>query len=318
MSTRTRTSGSTRVQNPTRTQLQPGTPIDESGEVKCTGHQMICPKLRAGPTTKNAGRAFYCCPLPREDPKRCKFFKWHDELFPLSSNHGAGPSTPSGSTRASQLVQKTNQTLGQSPTARYGRPLGSASTSTYPPNNNIPARPTEIVTIEDDDEELNTEEDEMEEIDWDKVDAEEIEREAIASTPGSSQRTTSQQTPTSITPSGGVSFTDRLKNAVDDGLGKRRREDEDSQEVDRTPKRSANDPNPFISSPTTPRSPPHSILSPTLSSLEQLSEHLHRQDRLLRASEQMKKGMRTTIRTLQDKNKELEERVKELEKRLGQ
>nr|XP_019046501.1 hypothetical protein I302_05251 [Kwoniella bestiolae CBS 10118]OCF25431.1 hypothetical protein I302_05251 [Kwoniella bestiolae CBS 10118] len=280
---------------------------------------MSCPKLRAGPTTKNAGRAFYCCPLPRDDPGRCKFFKWHDELFPLPGSSGqgigAGPSTPSGSTRASQLVQRTNQTLGQSPAARYGRPAGpSSNASTVNTNRNNASRHQEAVLISDDDDEP---EDEMEEIDWDKVDAEEIEREAIASTPASSQPTASQQTPSSITPSKGISFNDRLKNAVDDGLGKRRREEEDSQEVDRTPKRAANDPNPFLSSPTTPRSPPHSILSPTLSSLEQLSEHLHHQDRLLRAAEQMKKGMRTTIKTLQERNKELEDRVEELEKRLG-
>ncbi|WVQ67255.1 uncharacterized protein L199_005450 [Kwoniella botswanensis] len=308
MSTRTRTTASTRVQNPTRTQIQPGTPTDDSGDVKCTGHHMSCPKLRAGPTTKNAGRAFYCCPLPRDDPGRCKFFKWHDELFPLHSS--AGPSTPSGSTRASALVQRTNQTLGQSPAARYGRPVGS-NDSTHTVRNSS-SRQQEAVLISDDEDE-----DEMEEIDWDKVDAEEIEREAIASTPGSSQLVASEQTPSSTTPSKGISFNDRLKNAVDEGLGKRRRDEEDSQEVDRTPKRAANDPNPFLSSPTTPRSPPHSILSPTLSSLEQLSEHLHRQDRLLRAAEQMKKGMRSTIKSLQERNKELEDRVKELENRLG-
>nr|XP_019003163.1 uncharacterized protein I203_04200 [Kwoniella mangroviensis CBS 8507]OCF66624.1 hypothetical protein I203_04200 [Kwoniella mangroviensis CBS 8507] len=264
---------------------------------------MSCPKLRAGPKTKNAGRAFYCCPLPRDDPGRCKFFKWHDELFPFPSS--AGPSTPSGSTRASALVQRTNQTLGQSPAARYGRPVGS-NDNTHSVGNSS-SRPQEAVLISDDDED----EDEMEEIDWDKVDAEEIEREAIASTPGSSQLTASQQTP-----SKGISFNDRLKNAADEGLGKRRRDEEGLQEMNRTPKRAANDPNPFLSSPTTPRSPPHSILSPTLSSLEQLSEHLHRQDRLLRAAEQMKKGMRSTIKSLQERNKELEDRVKELEERL--
>ncbi|WWC70158.1 uncharacterized protein I206_104105 [Kwoniella pini CBS 10737] len=312
MSTRTRTTGGSRVQNPTRTQLQPSTPVDEAGDVQCTGHQMKCPKLRAGPKTKNAGRAFYCCPLPRDDPNRCKFFKWHDEISPLDSNR-PGPSTPSGSTRASQLVERTNQTLGQSPAARYGRPFGSGpSTTSTSPLKTSSTRIQEPVIVDDDDED----EDEMEEIDWDKVDAENLERDAIASTPASSQHTASQQTPNSASLGGVISFADRLMNAADDGLGKRRRED-DSTEVDRTPKRSANDPNPFLSSPTTPRSPPHSVLSPTISSLEQISEHLHRQDRLLRAAEQMKKGMRTTIKSLQDKNKELEDKVRELENRLG-
>ncbi|WWC62146.1 uncharacterized protein I303_104737 [Kwoniella dejecticola CBS 10117] len=314
MASRTRTVGGSRVQNPTRTQLQPGTPVDETGDVKCTGHQMKCPKLRAGPKTKNAGRAFYCCPLPRDDPERCKFFKWHDEIFPLDTN-GAGPSTPSGSTRASQLVQRTNQTLGQSPAARYGRPLGSGGlTTAASPLKPSVTRVQEPVFVEDDDDEENA--DEMEEIDWDKVDTEDLEREAIASTPASSQPTASQQYPNAATPGAGVSFKERLMNAAEDGLGKRRREEE-TLDVERTPKRSVQDPNPFLSSPATPRSPPHSVLSPTISSLEQISEHLHRQDRLLRAAEQMKKGMRTTIKSLQDRNKELEDKVKELEGRLN-
>ncbi|WVQ99533.1 hypothetical protein IAU59_006669 [Kwoniella sp. CBS 9459] len=347
MATRTRTSAKTRTMNPSRVQIQAPTPVDndDDAKVKCSGHQMKCPRLRAGPTTKNAGRAFYCCPLPRDDPKRCKFFKWHDELIPSSSNTLGGPTTPSGgSTRAATLVNATNQTLGQSPQARYGRPLGSASTFASASNTTsashaplisgrTPTRPhPPVIEIDEDGDE---DEDEMEEIDWDKVDADEMERVAIASTPGSSQPA-SQRTPTHIrtamvTATSGTSLTDRLKDAAGDTLGKRSRdaeEDEGASSI-RTPKRNlaATESNPFISSPsvtgsasntaTTPRSPPHSYLSPTLSSLEQLSEHLYRQDRLLRAAEQMKKGMRTTIQGLQERNKELEDRVKELEKRVG-
>ncbi|OCF32969.1 hypothetical protein I317_04315 [Kwoniella heveanensis CBS 569] len=344
MATRTRTSAKTRTMHPSRVQIQPSTPVDDDAEVKCSGHLMKCTKLRAGPTTKNAGRAFYCCPLPRDDPKRCKFFKWHDEIFPSGANTLGGPATPSagGSTRAASLVQATNQTLGQSPQARYGRPLGgacattSASTSAFgrpSTSTTTPTRPrAPVIEI---DEEENEDEDELEEIDWDKVDAEEMERVAIASTPGSSQPA-SQRTPTHVrtaienSSSRGTSLTDRLKDAAGDTLGKRSRDDTEADEgaSTRTPKRNLNatESNPFISSPstttgnasssTTPRSPPHSYLSPTLSSLEQLSEHLYRQDRLLRAAEQMKKGMRTTIKGLQDRNKELEDKVKELEKRI--
>ncbi|WRT66535.1 uncharacterized protein IL334_003494 [Kwoniella shivajii] len=336
MATRSRTLGGTRTQNPTRVQIQPGTPVDESGEVKCSGHQMVCPKLRAGPTTKNAGRAFYCCPLPREDPKRCKFFKWHDELFPLantSNSTGAGPSTPSSSSHrasASTLVQRTNQTLGQSPSARYGKPLGSVAgvgagsgpSTTNSTKTDQPTKHRELVVVDDEDDDN---EDEMEEIDWNKVDTDEIEREAIASTPGSSQRTINPNpSQNQLTPGGTTSFTDRLRNAVvEDGSNNKRQrtEEDDLQSQERTPKKALNDTNPFMASPSNLNlhsPPPHAILSPTMSSLDQISDHLHRQDRLLRAADQMKKGMRITIKTLQDKNKELEDRVKELEKRLGE
>ncbi|KAK8864551.1 hypothetical protein IAR55_001801 [Kwoniella newhampshirensis] len=323
--TRTRTSGRTSTMAPSRVQIQPTTPVSENGEVKCTGHQLKCPKLRAGPSTKNAGRSFYCCPLPREDPSRCKFFKWHDELFPgTSSSVSVASPTVKGSTRAATLVQQTNQTLGQSPQARYGRPCTSTSAGAVNDRTPtavrvIPRAPppdTDILTLDSDG-------DELEEIDWGKVDADEIEREAIASTPGSTQRTntsTQAQIPTPSTGGrGGVTFSERLKEAVEDGLGKRKLDDseDEGQNLERTPKRAIVEQNPFLSS-SSVHSPPHTILSPTLSTLESLSEHLHRQDRLIRAAEQMKQGMRMTIKGLQEKNKELEERVKELERRSGE
>ncbi|WWD17133.1 hypothetical protein CI109_101570 [Kwoniella shandongensis] len=318
MATRTRTSGRTTTMAPSRTQIQPGTPVSGDNEVKCTGHQLKCPKLRAGPTTKNAGRSFYCCPLPRDDPSRCKFFKWHDELFPGSDSTITSPSV-GGSTRAATLVNQTNQTLGQSPQARYGRP----STNTPTAVRIIPRAPPPDVDGEEEEQHQNYDSDgeELVEIDWGKVDTDEIEREAIASTPGSTQRTSTQgQVPTPSTGGRGtVSFSERLRGAVEDGLGKRKlsEEEDDDGILERTPKRANAEPNPFLSSPSV-HSPPHAIVSPALSSLESISEHLHRQDRLIRAAEQMKKGMRLTIKGLQDKNKELEERVKELEKRLGQ
>ncbi|WVR06899.1 hypothetical protein IAU60_003935 [Kwoniella sp. DSM 27419] len=331
MATRSR-GGRTMTMNPSRVKIQPGTPVDDDGDVKCTGHQMKCPKLRAGPKTKNAGRSFYCCPLPRDDPSRCKFFKWHDELF-SGSDSAAAPGTPSGSTRAATLVQATNHqnTLGQSPAARYGRPLGASGTTvpaapvTTPSARRVIPPPPPPGAEED--------EDEMEEIDWEKVDADEMEREAIASTPTSSLATPSHlrtvSTTTGVHAPGSVTFAARLREVAGDSLGKRARDSQleetlvQGDDTERTPKRAsieAGASNPFISTPsssTSVLSPPHNYLSPTLSSLEQLSEHLHRQDRLLRAAEQMKKGMRSTIKGLQDKNRELEERVRELEKRLG-
>jgi hypothetical protein len=56
-------------------------------------------------------------------------------------------------------------------------------------------------------------------------------------------------------------------------------------------------------------------MTPSLSSFEQLSEHLHRQDRLIRAGEVAKEGFRKTIKTQQDRIRELEEKLQQLEKR---
>jgi len=67
---------------------------------------------------------------------------------------------------------------------------------------------------------------EDEEIDWKRVDTDDLEREAIASTPGSSQRT-DQGAASKLGKSGdGTSFTERLRGAVEDGVGKRKRDEE--------------------------------------------------------------------------------------------
>jgi hypothetical protein len=78
----------------------------------------------------------------------------------------------------------------------------------------------------------------VDEIDWDKVDTDDLETQAILSTPGSSQRA-SQQTPkTAPVPApGSASFQDRLRAAVDEGVSKRKRDDEEQ-----TPKRARVDP----------------------------------------------------------------------------
>ena len=55
----------------------------------------------------------------------------------------------------------------------------------------------------------------------------------------------------------------------------------------------------------------------TLTSLQDVSEQLHRQERLIHAAEQMKGCLRTTISGLQDKNLALEVRVKHLEAELA-
>ena len=75
----------------------------------------------------------------------------------------------------------------------------------------------------------------VDEIDWDKVDTDDLETQAILSTPGSSQQ--ASQTPGQTPKTGSTSFQDRLRAAVDDGVNKRNRDDEEQ-----TPKRARIDP----------------------------------------------------------------------------
>jgi len=147
-------------------------------------------------------RAFYTCPLNRDDPQKCKFFKWEDELN-IASTTPQKPNPPGA-----------GRTLGQNPqtTRTPVKPVPPPKTSAEP---------------------------EVDEIDWDKVDTDDLETQAIMSTPGSSQRAsqqTPQQTPkTAPAPAsvpGSASFQDRLRAAVDDGVNKRKRDDEEQ-----TPKR---------------------------------------------------------------------------------
>jgi len=150
-------------------------------------------------------RAFYTCPLGRDDPNRCKFFKWADEL----------QTTPqAGTSRAAQFAAATNQnqaqTLGQIPQDRFSKP----TTPTIPRISDQPITPQTGPV------EISAEDDE--EIDWEKVDTDNLEREAILSTPGSSQPTDK-----GLGRSGeGTSFTERLRGALEDGIGKRKRNEE--------------------------------------------------------------------------------------------
>ena len=236
--TRTRSTGS--VTTPTRTQIQPGTSVDEDGTVKCpvrflflgrpsvcrrcegcramighASHWLLDRRQRIQEGTLDdfiqgwmvlmivVHRAFYTCPLGREDPNRCKFFKWADEIQ-------ASPQT--GMSRAARLAASMNQA--------HGRTLGTTSSlarvekPTTPMTQRIPAQPitpqTKTVVHEDEDGE----------IDWDKVDTNNLEREAIASTPGSSQMTIQEDSS-----QWAESFSDRLRDVTVDGRGKRKRED---------------------------------------------------------------------------------------------
>ena len=74
--------------------------------------------------------------------------------------------------------------------------------------------------------------------------------------------------------------------------------------------------NPFLSSPNiSSTSPAHPELSPSLATLDHLSEHLHRQDRLIKAGEAAKEGFRKRIKALEERNRMLEDKVKALEGR---
>ena len=73
-------------------------------------------------------------------------------------------------------------------------------------------------------------------------------------------------------------------------------------------------PNPFVS-PNHLFFPAHPALSPSITSLDNLSEHLHRQDRLIKAGEAAKEGFRKRIKALEERNRELEAWVNQLEGR---
>lgn len=158
-------------------------------------------------------RAFYACPLNRDDPNKCKFFQWEDELPAKTPQKGDGQASNG------RALGGPAQTLGQSPHARFGKPNATASPSARPP----PTPPR-----------VDSGSDEIEELDWDKVDTEEMERDAIASTPKSSQKSDLSNTlPDAV---GGTSFQDRLKAVAGDAEKKRKREDSE------TPKKAMPDP----------------------------------------------------------------------------
>ncbi|KAK4688826.1 hypothetical protein P7C73_g1276, partial [Tremellales sp. Uapishka_1] len=262
----------------TRVQIRPGTPVDDKGQVKCTGHSKTAKRFQSGPHTKNAGRWFYTCPLPKEDSQKCKFFKWEDELV---------PTTPVSAKTARPEQPTRVQTIGQSPLKRF----------------------TSAESAKDEDEF-----DEAEEIDWGKVNTRELEEKAIASSPSSTQRSQPQTHSETLGRGGNsIQFNESMRKAVEEGISKRKREDEAAV----TPNKK--DTNPFVASPsrvTSPRSPSHAYLSPALSSLAEVSEHLYRQERLLYAGEKTRESLRKRIQGLTDRNEFLERRVKELEGRL--
>ncbi|AAW46696.2 hypothetical protein CNL04410 [Cryptococcus deneoformans JEC21] len=292
------TARNTRVSTPRRIQITAATPSqDEDGNVVCTGHNRRCKRFVSS-STKNPNRAFYVCPLPREDPKRCKFFVWEDEIHKNAKSDQA-PETPC--VGRSRFGGSTGQALGQTPVGH-----SSSSVGLHTPHSLSKGKQAASVLSDNEDDLVPVEDD----IDWGAVDVDGLEREAIA---GSQNSVKKHGTRDSISSTPTLGFNERLSSVMTGMKRDREEEDEDL----RTPKKANIDSNPFVSSPAGTL-PPHPKLLPSISTMEQLNDELYRMDRLLQGSEKLKQGLRNRVKDLESKNKALQDRVKELEARLKQ
>jgi len=226
------------------------------------GHNRRAKDFTAGQKTKNPGRCdqfvwsgtrltgrkFYVCPLAKDDPEKCKFFKWADELAGDGTEKSPGTASRGGAAEiiaaakeryggtsahapqsfggAGQSLGGPPRELGQGPQSRLSRQAPPAVTT---PNASriAPITPQTSSRIA-----VTLPEEEADDIDWDKVDADSLERDAIASTPGSSQRTNGNS----------ETLQDRLLAVSPLAAGKRKRDDvndenDDTPKVDRTPKK---------------------------------------------------------------------------------
>jgi len=88
----------------------PPTPLD--------GLQCNCPDSavrRISHTAQNPERPFWCCRMGRDDPNRCKFFKWEDEISatpttsrgPGSNNHPRSPSSAAQESPRKRAILET-------------------------------------------------------------------------------------------------------------------------------------------------------------------------------------------------------------------
>ncbi|GMK55245.1 hypothetical protein CspeluHIS016_0203010 [Cutaneotrichosporon spelunceum] len=311
------------------TKAAPARTVTGPDSVQCDGHKKPARKFQAGPTSKNPGRWFYTCPLARDDPERCKFFKWADDA----------PTPISGST-----PNAAGQTLGASPGPRLGlspipttpsrlmRPTGSALHTPSKAHPHSPAPAVSSATRTPTHPHLSqTPRRASDEIDWQSLNPDGLEREAMARTPQSSHsqtvresqsRTQSEERNQSQGRSQSTGLQARLEAVLPLAM-KRKLSDEGDQE--RTPKRAAG--NPFLTTPArevstpshthTPHTPSltpgseaaggvHPALGGMVTALAEVGEHVARQERLVRAAECMKRSMRTTIKNLQDRVKALE------------
>jgi hypothetical protein len=199
---------------------------------------------------RSFGRKFYTCPLGQNDPKRCSYFKWADDIAPSSTGQRLGASTPTVDllNRVKERYEgNPPQIIGQSPNNRYGKPSGipaSASVSTPTAGRTmVPMTPEThsklSISRDYDVGDGAAIQEETEEIDWDKVDTDSLERDAIASTPGSSQLLSQQSllaaNDTTTLQQRLMSVAKETPSRAEGSEGKRKREVEDDR--DKTPKR---------------------------------------------------------------------------------
>ncbi|CAK9781126.1 hypothetical protein CC85DRAFT_282508 [Cutaneotrichosporon oleaginosum] len=273
------------------TRTAPTRTVTGTEGIKCDGHKLAARKFQAGPTSKNPGRWFYTCPLPREDAQRCKFFKWADDTEAQGQTLGASPArlVPTVPTTPSRLMRPTGSALHTPAKAHPHSPAPALSSASRTPTH-VPQR------RESDGE-----------IDWESIDADGLERDAEAR----------------VSPRSSQTVQARLE-AVSPLVAKRKLSAEEDGE--RTPKRAAHTGNPFLATPTrehgTPTHSPFSVGTPgsevgvgraqhpalgsMLTAMGEVGDHLARQERLVRAAESMKRSMRTTIQNLQERVKTLE------------
>jgi hypothetical protein len=200
---------------------------------------------RVGSSTDKSSY-FYTCPLPRENPERCKFFKWEDELVtPKKGGNvlgSASGSTP-GVSRAAALAAATNrQGLAQPPatSTSTSRPISTPSALRHYPAPHTPSTTArKPVEVGDRDHGVDGDEEGVDgEINWDQVDTGELEREAVIASTPSTQRTMGSVTPSESLGRGGSTFSERLRGAVGETSKKRAYGDTDDGP---TPKRVATD-----------------------------------------------------------------------------
>lgn len=163
-------------------------------------------------------RAFYVCPLPREDPKRCKFFVWEDEIHKNAKSDQA-PETPC--VGRSRFGGSTGQALGQTPVGH-----SSSSVGLHTPHSLSKGKQAASVLSDNEDDLVPVEDD----IDWGAVDVDGLEREAIA---GSQNSVKKHGTRDSISSTPTLGFNERLSSVMTGMKRDREEEDEDL----RTPKK---------------------------------------------------------------------------------
>lgn len=155
-------------------------------------------------TQANPNRWYYACARDREDPKRCKFFKWEDELGTAKGGNVLGGASPAKGQTLGGAPGTPSRLMRPTPGSATPRKSGTtpSNTSTTPSNsssrapnhllqatlNNVAGVETpskrlrrwnepkqDLVSVPDSDEDSS-------DIDWGSVDADKLEEEALSQT----------------------------------------------------------------------------------------------------------------------------------------